>query len=79
MIKKFSYHGRIRELAVTRQTATHLEGIDISYMDSEEKKSAFRQLYQSLDVKDSGLTEDQTSTLKPYFQFFRNFDLKKVS
>jgi hypothetical protein len=72
MVKKFNYHGTPRECAVTKTDSSYIEGVEISYIDSEATKTEFRKLYASLNVGDN-ISSDQLETLRPYFKYFRRY------
>ena len=79
-IRKFNYKGTMREVIVTEEDNSSLKGYDISKLDKEDVKEAWRLKTKDLDM--SKLTEEQQkeeySKLAELMKNFRHFKKNQI-
>jgi len=80
-IRKFKYKDTEREVLVCCESTTHLEGFDISKMDKEDVRDAWR--VKTKDIDFSQMTEEQAKEeyrkLKELHAHYRNFKKSQIS
>jgi hypothetical protein len=79
-IRKFKYKNSLREVIVTDENSTSLKGYDISHLDKEDVKEAWRVKTKDLDM--SKLTEEQQKEeykkLSELMKCFRHFKKNQI-
>ena len=74
-IRKFQYKGCTREVIVTEEDSTSIKGYDISKLDKEDVREAWRVKTKDIDM--SKLTEEQQkeeyAKMKELMKHFRHF------
>jgi len=79
-IRKFVYKETPREVLVCRESDTHLEGFDITKLDKEDVRDAWR--VKTKDVDFSQMTEEKAKEeyqkLKELHSTYRNFKKSQI-
>jgi len=79
MVKKFTYHGKARELAVTKTTASQITGVEMTYIPTEESKAKLRALYVTFNLVDGCVTDADKESLRPWFPYFRIYKISEIN
>jgi len=81
VIKNFTYKDKPREVLVCRETATHIEGFDVTYLPDDTVREAMR--VKTKDIDFSQMTEEQAKEeykkLKELHKTYRNFLKKNIT
>jgi hypothetical protein len=74
-IQKFTYKGTPREVVITEENEESIKGFDISHLDKEDVKEAWRVKTQAIDM--SKLTEaeqkEEYEKMRELMATFRHF------